>query len=118
MGTGDLVERELLWAFYGSLLTPRQQETWRLRYQLDWSLAEVAAAAGISRAAVQDQLHRAEAQLAAYEAGLHLVEAWRRRRRRLQELRTLTAGVSDPAVRRALEGWAAAWAEEEGLDDV
>lgn len=106
--------RALLWDYYGALLTDRQQTAWRLHYLEDWSLAEVAAWAGISRAAVQDQLHRAQAALDAYEARLGLLAAHRQRLDRLRRLRQLALAERWPALAAAIHQWA----REEGLDDV
>ncbi len=63
----------LLYDFYGSLLTSKQQEVMRLYYEHDLSLGEIAAELKISRQAVHDILKRAERSLEAYEAKLGLL---------------------------------------------
>jgi predicted DNA-binding protein YlxM (UPF0122 family) len=106
--------RALLWDYYGALLTDRQQTAWRLHFLEDWSLAEVASWAGVSRAAVQDQLNRAQAAMEAYEATLGLLAAHRQRRERLRQLQQLAAAERWQALVAAIRQWA----REEGLDDV
>lgn len=63
----------LLYDFYGSLLTSKQQEVMRLYYEHDLSLGEIAVELKISRQAVHDILKRAERSLEAYEAKLGLL---------------------------------------------
>lgn len=53
----------MLYDFYGDLLTDRQKEFYDLYYNEDFSLAEIAENAGISRQGVRDVLVRAEAIL-------------------------------------------------------
>ncbi|MDH7576799.1 MAG: YlxM family DNA-binding protein [Bacillota bacterium] len=63
----------LLYDFYGSLLTPKQQEVVRLYYEYDLSLGEIGAELNISRQAVYDVLKRAERSLEEYETKLGLL---------------------------------------------
>ncbi len=79
-----LAEMVLLGEFYGGLLTGRQQECFRLYYEQDLSLGEIAEYQGISRQAVHDRLQRAERALRHYEARLGLVADYIRRRRLLE----------------------------------
>lgn len=53
----------MLYDFYGDLLTPRQKEFYDLYYNEDFSLAEIAENAGITRQGVRDVIVRAEAIL-------------------------------------------------------
>ncbi len=64
---------------YGQLLTEHQLETLRLHVDSDWSYAEIAAAEGVSRAAVFDLVRRAAAALEEYEAKLAILAADDRR---------------------------------------
>lgn len=75
-----------LYDFYGQLLTERQRELVELYYLNDLSLGEIAEDQGISRQAVHDQLHRAEAALEHYEATLGLVSRHLEQQKSLQEL--------------------------------
>ena len=53
----------MLFDFYGELLTPRQKEFFDLYYNEDFSLAEIAENAGISRQGVRDVIVRAESAM-------------------------------------------------------
>ena len=59
----DSVAMPLLYDYYGDLLTPKQRTCFDLYYNQDYSLAEIAAEAGISRQGVHDSIARAETQL-------------------------------------------------------
>ncbi|PWK12760.1 putative DNA-binding protein [Tumebacillus permanentifrigoris] len=73
-------QMNLLYDFYGVMLTEKQREFVELYYLDDLSLAEIAEQFEISRQAVHDNIRRASAQLLDYEAKLHLVERFERRR--------------------------------------
>ncbi len=75
----------LLYDFYGQLLTQRQQKFVELYYAHDLSLGEIAEQFGISRQAVHDVLKRAEHILTRYEEKLGLVAKFMEQRRRLGE---------------------------------
>lgn len=75
----------LLYDFYGQLLTPRQQKFVELYYAHDLSLGEIAAQFGISRQAVHDVVRRAEQVLTRYEEKLGLVTRFLEQRRHLKE---------------------------------
>lgn len=66
----DALTMSLLYDYYGELLTQKQQQLFDLYYNQDYSLSEIAAAAGISRQGVHDTLARAEQLLASYETAL------------------------------------------------
>ncbi len=70
----EIVERSLLYDFYGSLLTEHQSRIYRMAVFHDLSLSEIAEAAGISRQAASDLLRRVDRQLQGYENNLHLVK--------------------------------------------
>lgn len=63
----------LLFDFYGSLLTERQQKFIELYYGDDLSLGEIAEQYDVTRQAVHDTLKRAEQTLNNYEEKLGLV---------------------------------------------
>ncbi|WP_027718710.1 YlxM family DNA-binding protein [Desulfovirgula thermocuniculi] len=96
----------LLYDFYGQLLTPRQQKFVELHYAHDLSLGEIAAQFGISRQAVHDVLKRAEQVLARYEEKLGLVTRFLEQRRCLEEaLHLLGEGnaAAQPNIARVRE---------------
>ena len=88
------VEIGTLCAFYGGLLTQRQQEMLRLYYEEDFSLGEIAEQFGVSRQNVHELITRSVQKLRRYEAALGgagrmaatvrqltraLIASWRRR---------------------------------------
>lgn len=70
----------LLYDFYGTLLTSKQQEVMRLYYEQDLSLAEIAKELKVSRQAVYDILRRAEIALEKYEKRMGLMAEYLRTR--------------------------------------
>jgi len=72
-----------LYERYGALLTGHQREVVDLYLRSDWSLAEIAAQHGTSRAAVHDIVRRSTRALQEYEAKLGLLSESARRRRAL-----------------------------------
>jgi predicted DNA-binding protein YlxM (UPF0122 family) len=71
---------------YGALLTEHQRRVLDLHLRSDWSLAEVAANQGTSRAAVHDIVRRSTRSLEDYEARLGLLKEAGRRRRAVASL--------------------------------
>ena len=66
----DALTMALLYDYYGELLTEKQRTCFDLYYNQDYSLSEIASAAGISRQGVHDTLARAEELLEGYERSL------------------------------------------------
>jgi predicted DNA-binding protein YlxM (UPF0122 family) len=63
----------LLYDFYGGLLKKKQRDIFRMYYEEDLSLAEIAADLGISRQGVHNALKKSAAALETYEDALGLV---------------------------------------------
>ena len=72
-----------LYERYEALLTDHQREVMDLYLRSDWSLAEIAAQQGTSRAAVHDVVRRSTRALQGFEARLGLLSESARRRRAL-----------------------------------
>jgi predicted DNA-binding protein YlxM (UPF0122 family) len=71
----ELAKQEFLgdlYAYYGQLLTPNQQNYFEDYYYDDLSLGEIAQNHQVSRAAVYDNLKRSSKLLENYENKLHL----------------------------------------------
>lgn len=66
-------EINILYDFYGELLTPRQKTILEHYYLEDLSFGEIAETMEISRQAVFDAVHKAERSLHTYEEKLGLV---------------------------------------------
>ena len=68
-----LIERGLLYDFYGELLTKHQQDIYSEIVFNDLSLGEVSEAEGISRQGIFDLVKRCDKLLEGYEAKLKLM---------------------------------------------
>jgi uncharacterized protein len=96
-------QMNLLYDFYGMLLTDKQRTMIEMYYLEDWSLAEIAEHFAITRQAVHDNIRRAGAQLLEYEEKLHLVKRYEKRRRIGQAiLRLLAEHPVDEKLRQEL----------------
>lgn len=76
----------LLYDFYGQLLTSRQQEVMDLYYGENLSLSEIAEEFSISRQGVHDSLKNAEKALFEYESRLGLVEKFQKSRQAVEQI--------------------------------
>ncbi|MCK4649076.1 YlxM family DNA-binding protein [bacterium] len=79
MELSQRVRTNLLFDFYGSLLTERQKEFVKLYFCDDLSLGEIARRSKISRQAVYDTLKKARESLEGYEKKLSLARELKRR---------------------------------------
>lgn len=77
----------LLFDFYQTLLTPKQQEYMRMYYIEDFSLVEIADLANVSRQAIYDNIKRTENVLESYENKLFLYDKFEQRQKLLLELK-------------------------------
>ncbi len=68
-----ILEKTLLYDFYGQLLTQKQQQIFDMYYLNDFSLSEIGEQLGISRQAVRDSLQNSKRLLQDYENKLCLV---------------------------------------------
>lgn len=70
-------EMNILYNFYGKLLTDKQKNYMNLYYAEDFSLGEIAERAKVSRQAVYDNLKRSEEILKSYEKKLNIISGLR-----------------------------------------
>lgn len=70
----DRFELSILRSYYGGLLTKRQDDMLRMRYDEDMSLGEIAVEMGVSRQTVLDTLEKGEKHLVEVDAALGLIE--------------------------------------------
>ena len=82
----DALTMTLLYDYYGELLTEKQGGLFDLYYNQDYSLSEIASAAGISRQGVHDTLARAEELLEGYERTLGCIARDRRTAKALEAI--------------------------------
>ena len=101
-----IVERNMLYDFYGELLTPHQQEIYESIIFQDLSLSEVAEIHGISRQGVHDLVRRCDKLLEGYENKLHLVERFVTLKSSVSELRELTKAYETISCLDRLTGFA------------
>ncbi|WZL74816.1 putative DNA-binding protein [Clostridiaceae bacterium 35-E11] len=90
-----IVQMNLLYDFYGQLLTPKQQEVLQLYYSHDLSLGEIAEQLGVSRQAVYDTIKRTEKLLYAYEKKLGLVCKFITTKNQIQEILTIIENIDN-----------------------
>ena len=92
-----ILEQNLLYDFYGELLTEHQQRVYEDAVYNDMSLSEIAGEQGISRQGVHDLIKRCDKILQDYESKLHLVERFMAK---IGEIEQLTAeNDTDPGER-------------------
>lgn len=82
----ETVRLNLLFDFYGRLLTERQRRIFAMYYEDDLSLGEIAEQIDVSRQAVYDILKRSAKTLEKFEKQLRLVARHMLQRRRIEEL--------------------------------
>lgn len=92
-----IVEQNLLYDFYGELLTEHQRKIYGDAVCGDLSLSELADEYGITRQGVHDLLKRCDKLLAGYEEKLHLLEKFNQTKRLTAEIHAL-AKQGDPKV--------------------
>ncbi len=91
-----IVEKTLLYDYYGDLLTDRQREIYESVVFNDMSLSEAAEAFGVSRQGIHDLIRRCDGTLASYEAKLRLVQTFRNLSHELAGLREEAERLPDP----------------------
>lgn len=97
-----IFERNLLFDFYGELLTERQRSIYEDAVYGDLSLSELADDYGISRQGVHDQLKRCDKALEDYEKKLHLIERFEKIKQYSSELKMEINKISDETIKRTI----------------
>lgn len=108
----QLLERALLYDFYGELLTEHQKEVYEDFVLNNYSLGEIAQDRGISRQGVYDLVKRCEKTLTGYEEKLHLVERFLETKRLASKLQEHMAHYRDTGMEEDLSR------VEQGLRDI
>jgi len=94
-----ILERSLLYDFYGELLSEHRKKIYESFVFEDLSLGEIAEAEGVSRQAVHDSIKHTDKALDEYESKLHLVEKFIRIRDDITEIEKLVSSEGDISVR-------------------
>jgi len=84
-----MLQSNLLFDCYESLLTEKQREIYTMHYVEDCSLSEIAEANGITPQAVADSLKRVNARFDDYEEKLGLVKKFQSQQQLVKELALL-----------------------------
>ena len=79
-------EINILYDFYGCLLTEKQQDIITLYYQEDLSLAEIAEEIGITRQAVRDCIVKREKKLFGLEEKIGIMKKMNYQEKQLQKI--------------------------------
>ncbi len=82
-----IVEKSLLYDFYGELLTDHQKKVYGEYIQEDLSVTELSQILGISRQGAHDMIRRCDRLLHGYEDKLHLVEHFLQIKKMVSEVR-------------------------------
>lgn len=93
----------VLYDFYGPLLTDKQQTFLKCYFQDDYSLGEIAAEFEISRQAVYEHLKRAEQVLEDYELKLRLSARHDLMVQGLDQLERMVTGLESPLRERFMD---------------
>ena len=99
----NTIMRTMLFDFYGDLLTEKQREYYDLHFNSDLSLQEIAEQSGVSRQAVWDIIRRAEQSMNEIEEKTGLVARAVRRRKAVEELEKLIAGLPEGETKTELQ---------------
>ena len=98
-----ILEKSLLFDFYGDLLTSHQKEIYSLYIQEDVSVSEIAKLHGISRQGAHDMIRRCEKLLAGYETRLHLVDHYLKIRDMVREIHRCAGEIGEIAGLAAIK---------------
>lgn len=82
----EVTKINLLYDFYGELLSKRQREAMALYYEENLSLSEIAEEFAISRQGVHDALKNAEKSLYEYEKKLGLIKRFEKTRAAVKKI--------------------------------
>lgn len=85
----NIVKQNLLYDFYGELLTEHQRSVYEDVVFHDLSLGEIAEERGISRQGVSDLVRRCDRILLDYEGKLHLIGRFQETKRMVAEIQAL-----------------------------
>ena len=110
----SIVEKSLLFDFYGELLTEHQKRVYSEYIQNDLSVTEMAGLLGISRQGAHDMIRRCEKILNGYEKRLALVSHYRKVKKMVKEIQQCAIDLKDCEDRDLLHAKAARIAQLSG----
>jgi predicted DNA-binding protein YlxM (UPF0122 family) len=90
-GGGDMLdiipEISILYDFYGVLLPPKQREIFRLYYEDNLSLGEIAEEYGLTRQGIHETIKRGEKKLRDFEKKLGLIRKFKQEKQIIDEMK-------------------------------
>lgn len=98
-----IIEKNMLYDFYGELLTEHQRTIYEEAVFGDYSLSELSETYGITRQGIHDLLKRVDKILGDYESRLHLVEKFKNVRRDAEEIERICAELDGDFAARIQE---------------
>jgi len=90
-----ILQINLLFDFYGQLLTDKQQDVLQFYYTHDLSLGEISEQLNVTRQAVYDTMKRAEKILFEYEEKLGLVGKFNNTKVQIQEIIKISENIEN-----------------------
>lgn len=87
-----IVEQNLLYDFYGELLTEHQRKIYESAVFEDLSLKELSEEYGITRQGVHDLIRRCDKILSSYEEKLHMIEKYTKIKKLALKIEETAAG--------------------------
>ena len=93
-----IIEQNLLYDFYGELLTEHQRKIYESAVYEDLSLKELSDEYGITRQGVHDLIKRCDKILSDYEDKLHMIE-------RFEQIKVLTDDINRIATEQNPGGY-------------
>lgn len=88
-----IVENNMLYDFYGELLTDHQRRIYEDAVFGDYSLSELSESYGITRQGIHDLIKRCNKTLLEYENVLHLVEKFKLIRSEAEEIKGICSNI-------------------------
>ena len=86
----NIFKQNMLYDFYGELLTEHQKKIYEAAVFEDMSLSEIGAEFGISRQGVHDLIKRCDKTLREYEDKLHLLQRFEETKKTANQIHTLS----------------------------
>jgi len=98
-----IFERNILYDFYGELLTEHQKNIYEDAVYSDLSLSELSEEYGITRQGIHDLIKRCDKLLTTYENKLHLVEKFEKTKLLTNRIKELTESDEEDVIRKIRE---------------
>ena len=99
----SIVEKSMLFDFYGELLTEHQKKVYSEYIQNDLSVTEMAGLLGISRQGAHDMIRRCEKIMRDYESRLQLFSRYRKVKKMVTEIQQCAEVLKDCKDQKLLE---------------